>query len=188
MTILNSRNQIAWKWVEGFAVVFNLLYTVLYIKESVFCWIFAFVGSFLFVLLCYKKKLIAETALQFFYMLFAIYGYMHMTAIWEEHVWSLKSHLLFVGMGIVLTISSWQLLKKYSAAEMPLLDSFTTVFSLIATWIMVNFVHDNWLYWIIIDFVTIYLYAKRGMYFGSLLFLVYLLLAINGYWNLGWLS
>jgi len=44
------------------------------------------------------------------------------------------------------------------------------------------------LYWIIIDFVSIYLYAKRGMYFGALLFVIYLLLAINGYWNLGWVS
>lgn len=183
---ISERNSM--RIIEGFAVVFNLLYTLLYIRESALCWPFAFVGSILFVFLCFKKKLLAETALQVFYVLFAVYGYVSMGASWEEHSWLLSTHLGLIFSGAILCLISWQLLKRLTQAELPLLDSFTTIFSLIATWVMVNFVHENWLYWIIIDFVSIYLYAKRGMYFGALLFVIYLLLAINGYWNLGWVS
>jgi nicotinamide mononucleotide transporter len=44
-------------------------------------------------------------------------------------------------------------------------------------------VHENWLYWIVIDTVSIYLYAKRGLKLGSVLFALYLLLALDGYFE-----
>lgn len=77
------------------------------------------------------------------------------------------------------------LLKKFSDAEMPLEDSFTTVFSLVATWVMVNYVHENYLYWIIIDAVSIHLYWKRELYFGSALFIIYTIMVTAGYF--GWM-
>jgi nicotinamide mononucleotide transporter len=48
---------------------------------------------------------------------------------------------------------------------------------------MINLVHENWLYWIVIDTVSIYLYAKRGLKLGSVLFALYLLLALDGYFE-----
>jgi nicotinamide mononucleotide transporter len=59
-------------------------------------------------------------------------------------------------------------------------DTFTTVFSVIATIMMVMAVTENWYYWIVIDAVSIFLYASRRMYLTALLFVVYTLLAING--------
>ena len=41
----------------------------------------------------------------------------------------------------------------------------------------------NWLYWMVIDAVSIYLYAKRGMPWGALLFLVYTLMAVDGWFE-----
>lgn len=177
----------ALKLLEAFAVIFNLLYTYLYIKESMWCWGFAFLGSALFVFLCWKKKLLAETALQVFYIAFAVYGFLQLDAQWIEQSWGLAQHLIAIVGGTLMVFIVNHFLKKHSDARMPLVDSFTTVFSLIATWIMVNYIHENWLYWMVVDTVAIYLYASRKMYFGAFLFIVYLFLAINGYWELNWI-
>lgn len=75
-------------------------------------------------------------------------------------------------------------LKKFTKTKLALEDSFTTVFSLIATWVMVNYVHENYLYWIVIDAVSVHLYWKRKLYFGSALFVVYTVLVTLGYFRL----
>jgi nicotinamide mononucleotide transporter len=85
--------------------------------------------------------------------------------------------------GIAVTFLAGWLMKNHTSAKLPYWDAFTTAFALIATWIMVNYIHENWLYWIVIDAVSIWLYAKRKMFIGSALFVLYLLMAIDGYFE-----
>ena len=40
---------------------------------------------------------------------------------------------------------------------------------------------ENWLYWLVIDSVSIYLYLDRELYLTALLFAVYLVIALFGY-------
>ena len=40
---------------------------------------------------------------------------------------------------------------------------------------------ENWLYWLVIDSVSIYLYLDRGLYLTALLFVAYLIIAVFGY-------
>jgi nicotinamide mononucleotide transporter len=42
---------------------------------------------------------------------------------------------------------------------------------------------ENWIYWIIIDTVSIFLYAGRGGYFFALLFAAYTIIAIYAYYH-----
>ena len=72
---------------------------------------------------------------------------------------------------------------------MPQLDAFTTVFSVVGTWWMTQGDPANWLYWMVIDAVSIYLYAKRGMPWGALLFALYTLLAVDGWFaGISWFT
>ena len=92
-------------------------------------------------------------------------------------------HLILLSGAVIGTVVLGVILKKNTDAMLPFLDAFTTVFSLAATWLMINMIHMNWLYWIVIDSVSIYLYAKRGLKLSSVLFLLYLLLALDGYFE-----
>jgi nicotinamide mononucleotide transporter len=74
----------------------------------------------------------------------------------------------------------------YTNAKMPIVDSFTTVFSLFATYMVVKKILGNWLYWIIIDTVSVYLYFSRDLHLTALLFMAYTIIAIFGYFN--WLK
>jgi len=40
---------------------------------------------------------------------------------------------------------------------------------------------ENWLYWLVIDSVSIYLYLDRELYLTALLFAVYLVIVLFGY-------
>jgi nicotinamide mononucleotide transporter len=169
--------------LEALAVLFSLLYTFLYLRQSPWSYLFGGLGALLFVVLCYQRKIYAESVLQIFYIGFALYGFLNIGAEWRVISSDLTFHIPYVLAGVVGVGAVGYFLQKRTSSTLPYLDAFTTVFSIIATWIMVNYVHENWLYWIVIDTVSIWLYAKRKLYLGSALFVLYLLMAIDGYFE-----
>ncbi|AEV33812.1 nicotinamide mononucleotide transporter PnuC [Owenweeksia hongkongensis DSM 17368] len=170
------------KWLEGVAVVAGLSYTLLITYGYVWCWIAAIISSLLFLYICFIKRIYAESLLQAFYIFTSIYGWMH----WNDSgggisgslSWSI--HGMIILSGTALVIITGALLKKMTDAATPYIDSFTTVFSIFATLLMINLIPDNWWYWIVIDAVSVYLYYKRKLYFATALFVLYTLLAVNG--------
>lgn len=171
--------------LEIAAVVSSLLYTVLITYNIIWCWLFAFLSGLFFLILCYQKKIFAELALQGFYIAMALYGFLN----WGEglnespEALSLNSHLTIISAGAFIVFLSGIFLKNLSTSKLPFLDSFTTIYSIIATALMVLLYKENWLYWIVIDAVSIFLYFKRGLRLSALLFVLYTLLAINGYFE-----
>ena len=178
-----------WSVIESIAVFFSILYVVLAVKENIWCWGAAAISVILYIYICYSAQLYAETGLQFFYLLMAIYGYFQ----WNKNdsnlkiqQWTTAKHLLILILGALLTFLMGFYFSIYTNAAMPLVDSFTTVFSVFATFMVTKKILGNWLYWIVIDGVSVYLYFSRGVQLTSLLFVVYTIIAIFGY--LSWLK
>ena len=97
--------------------------------------------------------------------------------------WSIKTHFLILILGAVLIFLIGFFLTSYTSAQMPIVDSFTTVFSLFATYMVVKKILENWLYWIVIDIVSVLLYDSRDLHLTALLFIIYTGLAVFGYFN-----
>jgi len=169
--------------IEALAVIFSIAYTVLITYGNILCWPFALTRSLLFIYLCFKKQLLAETTLHIFYAVMAIYGWFtwYLETSFEVHTMGLMKNIFFIVIGLALIYPIGMLLKKYTKAELVYIDTFTTLFSVLATFMMIHMVIENWFYWIIIDTVSIFLYAKRGLYLAAILYAVYTLLAVNGY-------
>jgi len=165
------------------AVLFSLAYTVLITYDVVWCWPFAMVASLWYIVLCYRRRIYAESLLQLFYLGTAIYGWWNwgegLAQAPEALTW--KRHLGFIGLGAAVTVLSGYFLGRFTDAANFYVDSFTTTFSIIATLLMIHLYPANWLYFIIIDLVSIYLYASRKMYLTSGLFVLYTLLSVNGW-------
>jgi nicotinamide mononucleotide transporter len=70
---------------------------------------------------------------------------------------------------------------SYTNQENPYTDAFSTVFSLAATFMVTKKVLENWIYWIVIDAVCIYLFASRGLFLTSILFFFYTIIAVFGF-------
>ena len=178
-----------WSIIECIAVFFSILYVILAAKESIWCWGAAAISVTLYIYICFFAQLYPETGLQVFYLFMAFYGYY----IWNKKEqslqiseWSISKHLFILIVGAILTFLMGFYFATYTNAKMPIVDSFTTVFSLFATYMVVKKILGNWLYWIVIDTVSVYLYFSRDLHLTSLLFMAYTIIAIFGYFN--WLK
>ena len=175
-----------WSWIETFAVAFSISYVVLAAKGNIWCWFFAILSVSIYIFLCYEAKLFAETILQIFYLIMAFIGYFTWNNSNEKFTakqLSISNHILIILSGAIITFLIGFYLATYTEAKMPIIDSFTTCFSIIATFLVVKKILENWIYWIIIDLVSIYIYFSRDLHLTSLLFLVYTVIAIIGYFN-----
>ena len=164
--------------------MFSILYVILAAKEKIWCWLCAFISVSLYIYICYEAKLYLETGLQGFYLIMAIYGYSQ----WNRSknkikigVWSLQRHILIFGIGIIASLLLGNLFKIYTDAALPVIDSFTTIFSLFATYMVTKKILENWIYWIVIDIVSVYLYFSRDLVLTAGLFVVYTIIAIIGF-------
>ena len=175
-----------WTIIESIAVFFSILYVVLAVKENIWCWVAAGISVILYIYICFSAQLYPETGLQFFYLFMALYGYYN----WNKKEqslqiseWSISKHLFVLVIGAILTFLMGFYFATYTNAKMPIVDSFTTIFSIFATYMVVKKILGNWLYWIVIDTVSVYLYFSRDLHLTSLLFIVYTIIAIFGYFS-----
>lgn len=177
----------------------SLCYVVLAARGSRYCWPAAFIGSAIYVVVFWQYQLLMESALNVYYVGMAIYGWIlwsSFTALASEkkpeqsshrsngiQQWAWQSHGLAVGLIALLSIASGTLLSHYTEAVFPYLDSFTTWASLFATWMVAKKVLENWLYWIVIDLVSMGLFFNKGLLFTTVLFAVYVVIALYGYFH-----
>jgi nicotinamide mononucleotide transporter len=61
------------------------------------------------------------------------------------------------------------------------IDIFTSGVFFVARWFMANKKIESWIFWIVGDLITIPLYAYRGLGMLSLQYLIFTILAIQGY-------
>lgn len=172
--------------LEVFAVIFGVVYVILVAKSKISCWIFGIIGSLISIyLFIVYAKLYAESILYLFYVIAGIYGWIK----WKKHACpeevykqQFSTHVKYIGVGTVLSVLLYYIINYlFEEAEKPLIDSFTTIFSFIATYITAKKWIENWIYWIVIDAVTTYLYFSRGLEIYSLLMLSYTFIAVYGY-------
>lgn len=89
--------------------------------------------------------------------------------------------LLFLSLVVAVGIGFFT--NNYTDASLPYLDSTTTVLAVLATWMLVKKAIQNWLVWIIADGISVVLYIIKDHYPIALLFLVYTVIAVYGYYH-----
>jgi len=171
--------------IEWGAVLSSVIYVILASKRSIYCWFFAFLGSSLFVYMCFNAQLFIESILQFFYVIMAVVGWlMWKKTIDEEYSikrWSFKIHFLNILLSGITAVLLGYLFDLYTDQANPYVDAFTTSYSLLATFMVTKKVLGNWVYWIVIDLVSIYLYAQRGFNLTAFQYGIFTLLAVYGF-------
>ena len=173
--------------IESLAVIFAIIYLILAAKEDVKCWYAAIISSILYIYIMYDADLIMESMLQIFYVLMAVYGWLQWNNIVDKKIklkiksWRKINHIYAIFLIIVLSIISGMLLQKYTEAALPFMDAFTTWGAIISTYMVAKKILENWIYWFVIDSISIYLYVSRELYLTAILFLIYLIIIFFGY-------
>jgi nicotinamide mononucleotide transporter len=182
--------------LEAAGVLFSVLYLVLAIRENLWCWPAAFIASVLTIVVMFGARLYSEAALNVFYAGMAVYGWHQ----WRYggrrsgeselpiSVWPLKNHLLAIGGSVALSAALGWLMSRHTDAAYPYLDAFVTVSSIVTTYMVARKVLENWLYWLVVDSLSLYLYWQRELNLYVGLFALYLVLVVIGLvrWHRDW--
>jgi nicotinamide mononucleotide transporter len=172
---------------EAAAVLLGVAYLLLAVRENICCWYAAFLSTAIFGFLFWDVNLLMESGLQVYYLIMAVYGWWQWrpgsrgAGVLQIQRWRWHSHLAAAGLVLLLASASGFWLQRNTGAVMPFLDSFTTWGAVLSTWMVARKILENWLYWLLIDSLSIYLYLDRGLYLTALLFLLYIIIAIFGY-------
>jgi nicotinamide mononucleotide transporter len=177
--------------LEIVAVMLSLGFLILLIRENVWCWPFGIVSSGLSILLFVEAKLYSEAVLYFFYVLIGVYGWWKWTRGSGEgplRVSELSripaSMTVLIGAAGAAIIGYFFYTK--SDAAHPFIDATTTSFSFVASFLEAKKVLSAWIYWIIINATSIWLYFDRGLLIYSGLMVIYFIVSLYGWysWNL----
>jgi nicotinamide mononucleotide transporter len=82
---------------------------------------------------------------------------------------------------VALSAATSRYLASETQAAWPFLDSLVTWGSLLATWLTAQVKLENWLYWIALDAIAVFLFVSQGLMFVALLFTAYLVISAFGY-------
>ena len=174
-------------WVEALAAILAIIYLLLAVQQNVKCWSAAILSSSLYFYVMYSAGLYMEAYLQIFYIIMAIYGWSQ----WynpksEEQVfvvrtWKINQHFLAIFLIVSMAYLSGSLLNIYTNAAFPFIDSLTTWGAIFATYMVAKKLLENWVYWFVIDSISVMLFMSRGLMLTSLLFFIYLFIIYFGY-------
>ena len=175
-------------WViEGIGAALAVAYLLLALKQNKLCWFAWIASSILYFYVMYQAGLYMESLLQVFYLCMGFYGLSQWSKTINNNqntyvdLWSIGNHIFAISLVIVLSFLSGTLLSNFSNAALPFIDAFTTWGAIVASYMVAKKILENWIYWFVIDIISVFIFATRGLYFTSALFVTYLVIIYFGY-------
>ena len=173
--------------IEGIGAALAIAYLLLALKQNKLCWFAWIASSILYLYVMYQAGLYMESLLQVFYLCMGFYGLSQWSKTINNNqntyvdLWSIGNHIFAISLVIVLSLLSGTLLSNFSNAALPFIDAFTTWGAIVASYMVAKKILENWIYWFVIDFISVFIFASRGLYFTSALFVTYLVIIYFGY-------
>ena len=187
-------NFLTENWFEIVAALLAIAYLLLAMRQDARCWIAWIISSLMYLFVMCSAGLYMEAGLQIFYLLMGFYGLYQ----WQYKlannetlkikVWPITTHMMCLTALFLVVITSGNILSNNTDAASPYIDAFTTWGAIIASYMVAKKILENWIYWFVIDFVSVFLFVSRELYPTALLFCLYLVLVIIGYrsWKNEW--
>lgn len=182
--------------LEILSAIFGVLCVGLLVYRSFWSWPAGLVQVLLTGIVLWDAKLYAETGLQIVFAVMQVYGWWAWLSsrrangdsspgnspVRVERLsapgWLWSSAATVGGTAVM----AW-LLIQFTDGKSPVLDAFITASSLVAQSLLSARYLENWTYWIVVDIVSIPLYVYRELYPLAVLYVVFLGLAIGGWWS-----
>jgi nicotinamide mononucleotide transporter len=173
--------------IEIFAAVVTLLSIWLATKENIWYYPTGLVALALYTWTYYSARLYAEALLQvicFALMVYGWYEWLHGGAertelpVTRTPRWAWLAGL---SAGVVASaITVWVQL-EYTDNPAPYVDSSLFAWSLVAQWMTARKWLESWMFWLVINTVSVPLYISRELWVTAVLFVGLWILAITGY-------
>ena len=94
---------------------------------------------------------------------------------------SAAQRLPVVAAGFVLWPAIGWFLDTNTDTDVPYWDAFPTAFSLVGQWLLGRKYVENWPMWIVVNVVSVALFAYKGYYLTVLLYAIFIVLSVVGW-------
>jgi nicotinamide mononucleotide transporter len=197
--VVNLYLFFAWHdtWIGLTASLTGMLCVVLTAKGKISSFYFGLINILTYSYVAYQSRYYGDVMLNMLYFLpmtfFGIYYWgKNMkkekgsnTVIVKSLKWKNKMYWL---VSSLIIISLYGLILMWLKGTLPLIDSTTTVFSIVATIMLNKRLTDQWFYWIMVDIFSIamwvYIFVRDGNQISILvMWTAFLVNAIYGYYN-----
>jgi nicotinamide mononucleotide transporter len=175
--------------LETIAAIFGVLSVVLARFAHIGVFPTGLVSTLLYIYICWGAGLYADMGINVWYSLLSVYGWWRwlqpktgfedLAVSWSSGQLRRASVLVALAAWVVL----YFVLRAFTDSTVPVADAFTTAVAIVGMYLMAEKKVENWLAWMVVDVVSIVLYASKGLYVSSLQFVVFTALA---WW--GWVS
>lgn len=174
--------------IETVAVIIGVINVFLYIRRSIWCWPTGIVMVCLYAYIFFQVRLYSDFGLQIIYLILQFYGWYY----WLRGGPDKASAAVITRMPPA-AIAGWAALALAGAgllgytmdtqtdADLPYWDALTTVTSLIAQYLIARKMLESWLFWIVVDVISIGVYLAKDLYATSGLYALFLVMATGGY-------
>ncbi len=161
---------------------------VLNMRVNPIAWPLAIISSLLYFALFWNSLLYGDASLQIFFAVVALWGWWQ----WlrgtqadgaELKVRSLPAHTRWWLLAALA--AAWPatglFLKTFTNTDVPWWDAFPTAASVIGQWLLGRKYIENWLAWIVVNIVSVGLFAYKGLWLTTLLYSLFIAMSIIGW-------
>lgn len=197
--------------LDWLALLTSLAYVWLAARDNNWCWLFAAVSTAIWAWQSFfEYQLVSDALLQVFYFVMAGVGlwrwrvepnmakhreYKNQGLLQDglpievetptRPILAMRAHehalviagSLFFGLALGYFFAN----TMQAAATYP--DAITTVFSIVTTFLLIARRLENWLYWIVIDAVYVWIYSSTGAILFAVMMIINIGMAVYGYLN-----
>ena len=181
-------------YVEFIGTLLGIVSVWFAAKQNILTWTTGLINIICFFAIFYQVHLYSDMFLQIYFFITFIYGWIT----WRNQkkidkpisILSSNKRVLFIFIIIISTMVFGVLVKNIHLifpkiikhpASFPFIDTFIAITSIIATVFLAKRILENWLLWIIVDIIGVYVYMKKNILFISIEYGIFALLGIYGF-------
>lgn len=175
--------------LEAIAFVFGIASVWFAKKANILVYPTGIICTIITVYILYISEYFGDMMMNFYYSVMSIYGWWNwsrkkdsklIVPITRTSIREKQIGILFFALTMLVTYLVYKAY-NYDLQIPNYIDIVTSGIFFTAMWYMANKKLENWTLWIIADVITIPLYAYRGLGMLSLQYLIFTILAIQGY-------
>jgi len=175
-------------WVELLAFVLAVWMVICNMRVHMLAWPLAIASSLLYFLLFWSGKLYGEASLQLVFITLALWGWWQ----WLRGKTQDGSALRIrrpspqgLALSVAATLLAWPALGLFldhqTDSPVPFWDAFPTVASLLGQWLLARKYQENWGVWVLVNGVSVALFAYKGYWLTVVLYAVFIPMSIAGW-------
>jgi len=174
--------------LELVAFVLAIVMVLLNMRVNALAWPLAIISSLLYFALFWNSRLYGDASLQILFAVVALWGWWQWLRGTEADGRALQvreldsqGRWLLVGALALAWPATGLFLKNYTDTDVPWWDAFPTAASVIGQSLRVRKYVENWPAWIVVNVVSVGLFAYKGLWLTTLLYTLFVAMSFAGW-------